>query len=124
MFLWLPKEQRKFDSDEAWFLILMVGPGLCLAVTSLLQATYRWVWPAVLVLLASAVATYMGLGVWLLTGYWGHRSSLPIVYIYLSLLLLTVVASLVNAFVELVVRRFPYTGAEQIVGRERRERVL
>jgi hypothetical protein len=112
MFLWVPADKRKFDSDEAWFVLLMMGPGLCLVVAGFLQVTYRWVWPAVLVLLASSVAAYVGLVVWWLFGYSGHRSSLPVVYVYLIALLLTVAASVVNAIVELVLR-FSNTGATQ-----------
>ena len=122
MFLWVPAEDRKFGSDEAWFILWMVGPGLCLLVAGLLQAIYRWVWPAVFTLVAGVVAAYVWVMVWFLFIYSGRRSSLPIVYVYLIVLLLTVAASLVNTIVELVMR-FSKTGAEQIVGRERRERV-
>ena len=119
MSLWVPEDQRKFDSDAAWFAVWMAGPGLCLVVAGLLQAIYRWVWPSVLTLLAGAVAAYVWLVVWWLFIYSGRRSSLPIVYVYLIVLLLTVAASLGNAIVELVLR-FSKQGAEQIVGRERR----
>src|ERR1041385_8326496 len=110
MFLWLPAEKRKFDSDEAWFFLLMLAPGLCLVVAGSLQAAYRWLWPAVLTFVAGAVATYIGLGVWFLFGYTGHGSSLPVVY--LIVVYLAIAASVVNAIVELVLR-FSNTGAEQ-----------
>ena len=121
-FLWTPADKRKFDSNEAWFVLLMVGPSLFLLVAGFLQATFRWVWPVVLVLLASSVTAYVGLVLWWLFTWSGHASSLPMLYVYLIVFLLTVAASVMNAIMELVLR-FSNTGAEQIVGRERRERV-
>ena len=118
MSLWVPEDQRKFDSEAAWF-AWMAGPGLCLVVAGFVQAIYRWVWPGVLTLLAGAVAAYVWLVVWWLFMYSGRRSSLPLVYAYLIVLLLTVAASVINAIGELVLR-FSNTGAEQMVGRERR----
>jgi hypothetical protein len=102
---------------------MIVGPGLCMAGGGFLQATYRWVWPAGLVLLASAVAAYFGLGVWFMFGYIGYKSTLPMVYVYLGLIPVTMAVSLANAIAEMV-RRSSDKGAEQIVGRERRGRVL
>jgi hypothetical protein len=113
MFLWPPTYGLKFDADEAWFIVMMVGPGLCVAVGAYLQAACRWFWPTALVLVASAGAAYMGLVAWLLFGYTGHKSSLPVVYLYLILILLTVVFSLMNAFAEQVLR-FSKRRADQI----------
>jgi|GEM_PF-3775738 len=115
---WLSPDKRKFDTVEAWVILLMVGPGIWLLVAGLLQATYRWVWPVVLVLVVGSVAAYVGLLVLGLYEYHRHESSLFVVYVYLIALLLTVAASVVNAILELV-PRFSNRGAEQtIVGPE------
>src|SRR5438132_8221239 len=79
-FLWTPADKRKFDSNEAWFVLLMVGPSLFLLVAGFLQATFRWVWPVVLVLLANSVTAYVGLVLWWLFAWSGHASSLPMLY--------------------------------------------
>lgn len=118
MFQWPPSDGTKFGRDEAWLLLMMVGPGLLVALGTFFQAMYRWVWLAVLVFLASALAAYMGLAAWFLFGYTGNSASLPPVYFYLGVILVTVVFSLANAGAELALRS--HSGAEQIVEHERR----
>jgi len=115
MFLWTPADARKFNSEEAWFMLLFVAPGLGVAIGSSLQAAYRWVWPTALVLVSAVAAVRLGLGFLLFFRYTGHASSLPAVYLYLILILVTVLASLVFAFIELVLR-FAKRREEQMAG--------
>lgn len=96
---------------------MIVAPGLSMAVGSFLQAAYRWVWPAGLVLLASGMAAYFGIGVWFMFGYIGYKSTLPLVYVYMGLVTVTPAISLANAIAEMVLR-FSDKRAAQIVGRE------
>jgi hypothetical protein len=121
IFLLPPTYGKTFDSHEAEFCLEIAGPGLCMAIGGFLQATYRWAWPAGLVLPAGAVAAFFGFFLWFMFGYIGYKSTLPLVYTYLGLIPVTMAISLINAITEMV-RLFPETGAEQ-VGRERRERV-
>jgi hypothetical protein len=101
MFLWTPPDQRKLDSNEAWFILMFIGPGLCVALGAFFQTMYRLIWPALLVLLAGAAAAYMGLVALFLFGYTGRRSLVPIGYLYLLLVLIAVLTSLVDAIIKL-----------------------
>src|SRR5436190_1884646 len=101
MFLWNPSSQRQFDNHQAWFLLAFVGSGVFVALASIFQATYRGVWPAVLMLFASASAAYMGLVALLLCYFSGHQSLIPMGYLYLLVVLLALVSSLVDAVIKL-----------------------
>ena|SRR5436190_15440338 len=100
MFLWTPADQRKFDTDQAWFLITFVGPALCVALGVFFQTTYRLIWLAVPVLLAGAGAAYWGVVALFLFDFTGHPSWLPMGYVYLLFVLVAVVASLVDAIIK------------------------
>jgi hypothetical protein len=106
-------------SDAVWLMLMIVAPGIFVAVGSFLQAAYRKVWPAALVLLGSAVVLwFIGLGAQFIFGYIGDGFALHAVYADLVLLVVTVAASLMNAIVDLVLH-FSKTGVEQAVGADR-----
>ena len=114
---------KKFDSDEAFFLLFVVGPGVFVVLGSLGQVVYRRVWPLALVLIGGgAILWVVVLAVGSLLAYYGPTSDLRLVRADIVFLLITLAASLWNAIIELALR-FSNTGGEQIVGRERRERV-
>jgi hypothetical protein len=104
MFLWTPADQRRFDTDQAWFLIAFVGPGLCVALGILFQTMYRLIWLAVPVLLAGAGAAYWGVVALFLFDFTGHSSLLPMGYVYLLFVLVAVVTSLADAIIKLAHR--------------------
>ena len=114
---------KKFDSDEALFMLFVVGPGVFVVLGSLGQVIYRKVWPLALVLIGSgALVWVVVLAVGSLLAYYGPTSDLTLVRADIIFLIITLAASLWNAIVESALR-FSNTGGEQIVGRERRGRV-
>ena len=110
MFLMDHSNGKKFESSDVWLMLLIVAPGIFVGVGSLLQAAYRKVWPAALVLIGSAVALWpIGVGAQFIFGYVGDRFALHLVYADMVLLSIAVGASLVNA-------HSSNTGVENVVG--------
>ena len=101
MFLLDHSKGQKFESEEVWFILMIAGPGILVALGSFLQAACRKVWPVAIVLLGSLAASwFIGAVANFLFAYTGDRFALKVVYLYLVLLMTTIAASIINAVVQ------------------------
>ncbi len=123
LWIWWQGFEKKLDSDAGWSsLAIIVGPGVFVALGSVIQATYRKVWPLSLILIGTVTGLWFIVAMGSLFAYVGPTSVLKFVWAHIILLIVTLLVSLWNAIVDLAFR-FSNAGVEQIVGRERRKRV-